>query len=46
MSEHDALAVLETIARERDSICAVGEVGLPWYGERAQETRPCGTRRS
>ena len=31
-SEHDALEVLETIARERDSICAVGEVGLPWYG--------------
>ncbi len=30
--EHDALEVLETIARERDSICAVGEVGLPWYG--------------
>jgi TatD DNase family protein len=34
-SEHDALEVLETIARERDSICAVGEVGLPWYGDRA-----------
>ena len=31
-TEHDALDVLETIARERDSICAVGEVGLPWYG--------------
>ncbi|MGD1026333.1 TatD family hydrolase [Candidatus Binatus soli] len=31
-SEHDALEALETIARERDSICAVGEVGLPWYG--------------
>ncbi|MGC2763207.1 MAG: TatD family hydrolase, partial [Candidatus Binatus sp.] len=31
-SKHDALEVLETIARERDSICAVGEVGLPWYG--------------
>ena len=30
--EHDALAVLEMIARERNSICAVGEVGLPWYG--------------
>jgi len=35
--EHDALAVLETIARERGSICAVGEVGLPWYGDRAGE---------
>ena len=31
-SERDALEALETIARERDSICAVGEVGLPWYG--------------
>jgi TatD DNase family protein len=31
-SEDDALAVLEMIARERESICAVGEVGLPWYG--------------
>jgi len=34
-SENDALEVLETIARERDSICAVGEVGLPWYGGRS-----------
>lgn len=34
-SEDDALEVLETIARERASICAVGEVGLPWYGEHA-----------
>ncbi len=34
-SERDALEALETIARERDSICAVGEVGLPWYGHRA-----------
>lgn len=23
------------IERERNSICAVGEVGLPWYGDRA-----------
>ena len=37
-SEHDALEVLETIARERDSICAVGEVGLPWYGGGAGDT--------
>jgi len=34
-SEDDARAVLEMLVRERDSICAVGEVGLPWYGERA-----------
>jgi TatD DNase family protein len=25
------------IARERNSICAVGEVGLPWYGDRAND---------
>ena len=25
------------IERERDSICAIGEVGLPWYGERASD---------
>ena len=37
-SEDDAREVLEMIARERDSICAVGEVGLPWYGERAADT--------
>jgi TatD DNase family protein len=36
-SEDDARDVLEMIARERDSICAVGEVGLPWYGERARD---------
>jgi len=36
-SEDDARDVLAMIARERDSICAVGEVGLPWYGERARD---------
>jgi TatD DNase family protein len=36
-SEDDAHAVLEMIERERDAICAVGEVGLPWYGERASD---------
>ena len=25
------------ISRERNSICAVGEVGLPWYGDRAND---------
>jgi len=34
-SDDDARAVLDMIERERASICAVGEVGLPWYGERA-----------
>jgi len=37
--EHDALAVLDTIARERGSICAVGEVGLPWYGGGSVDAR-------
>ncbi len=36
-SEDDVRTVLDTITRERDSICAIGEVGLPWYGERAQD---------
>jgi TatD DNase family protein len=36
-SEDDARAVLEMLERERDSICAVGEVGLPWYGDRAAD---------
>jgi TatD DNase family protein len=33
----DADAVLAMIARERTSICAIGEVGLPWYGARAAD---------
>ena len=38
-NDDDAREVLELIARERDSICAVGEVGLPWYGESAGDAR-------
>ncbi len=38
-SDHDVLAVLDTIARERGSICAVGEVGLPWYGAGTGDAR-------
>lgn len=34
-SEDDARDVLDMIKRRRESICAVGEVGLPWYGEEA-----------
>ncbi|MFZ2061770.1 MAG: TatD family hydrolase [Candidatus Binatus sp.] len=34
-SEDDSREVLGLI--ERDSICAIGEVGLPWYGERAND---------
>src|SRR6266481_6054006 len=33
----DADAALEMIVRERASICAVGEVGLPWYGAHAAD---------
>jgi TatD DNase family protein len=33
----DADAVFDMIARERNSICAIGEVGLPWYGEQYGE---------
>ena len=36
-SEDDARVVLAMIERERVSICAVGEVGLPWYGDRAAD---------
>lgn len=36
LTDLDADAVAEMIARERNSICAIGEVGLPWYGERAR----------
>jgi len=33
----DADAALEMIVHERASICAIGEVGLPWYGARATD---------
>lgn len=36
-SEDDSREVLEMIEHERESICAIGEVGLPWYGERAKD---------
>lgn len=31
----DLQATLTALREKRDSICAVGEVGLPWYGEQA-----------
>jgi len=37
LTDLDADDVLDMIARERGSICAVGEVGLPWYGEHARD---------
>jgi TatD DNase family protein len=36
-SEADARDVLDMIVRDRDSICAIGEVGLPWYGGLAED---------
>ena len=36
-TDFDAGAVLAMIARERATICAIGEVGLPWYGARAAD---------
>lgn len=36
-TERDLEETLALIERRRDSICAVGEVGLPWYSERAQQ---------
>ena len=36
-SEDDAREVLEMIASQRHLICAIGEVGLPWYGEQASD---------
>lgn len=37
LTDLDADAVLDMIVRERNSICAIGEVGLPWYGEKSGE---------
>jgi TatD DNase family protein len=37
LTDFDADAVAEIIARERASICAIGEVGLPWYGDSAKD---------
>jgi TatD DNase family protein len=37
LTDLDADAILDKIARERGSICAIGEVGLPWYGDHARD---------
>jgi len=37
LTDADLAAALAMIRTERDSLCAVGEVGLPWYGDRARE---------
>jgi TatD DNase family protein len=36
LGDEDADAALAMIDRERGSICAVGEVGMPWYGDGAR----------
>lgn len=35
ITENDIAGTLSMLEAQRDSICAVGEVGLPWYGETA-----------
>ncbi len=37
LTDLDADEVADMIARERNSICAIGEVGLPFYGDRAND---------
>ena len=37
LTDLDADAVADMIARERSSICAIGEVGLPFYGDRVDD---------
>jgi TatD DNase family protein len=37
LTDADLEDALSLIGAERDLLCAVGEVGLPWYGERARE---------
>jgi TatD DNase family protein len=37
LTDADLEDALATIRTERDSLCAVGEVGMPWYGDRARE---------
>ncbi len=35
LTDHDLGATLALVKAHRDRICAIGEVGLPWYGEAA-----------
>jgi TatD DNase family protein len=35
-SDLETVAALDMIEHERKSICAIGEVGLPWYGDGAK----------
>jgi len=36
LTDSDANEAIATIRRHRDELCAVGEVGMPWYGDRAR----------
>lgn len=37
LTDADVDDALKMIRDERSSLCAVGEVGMPWYGDRARE---------
>lgn len=37
LTDADVDAALQMIREERGSLCAVGEVGMPWYGARTRE---------
>ncbi|MDB5107289.1 MAG: deoxyribonuclease [Candidatus Binatus sp.] len=46
LTDVDVQRVADQIRQHRDLICAIGEVGLPWYGEQAHdETRADRARR-
>jgi TatD DNase family protein len=36
-TDRDFEATVAMIDRERETICAIGEVGLPWYGDQARD---------
>ncbi len=37
LTDHELETTVAAIGRERDRIVAVGEVGMPWYGDRARD---------
>lgn len=37
LTDRDFEATVASIKRERANICAIGEVGMPWYGDHAQD---------
>jgi TatD DNase family protein len=36
LTDNDLAATIAMVRQRRGSICAIGEVGLPWYGEQAR----------